>query len=981
MSSARTFYKRLEATERTHWKDVGEHKVYTPAIARGDASFVYLAVHENERVAVKTYSSQWMFDNEKILGNEIDSMNKLARLGLVPNLLRKPLQTRNNIYLVMELCNCGSLDMHFQRKIGMPVERIREVTQFLGFALLQMKSISLLHREINPRHILVHCDKNGQIGYKLTGLQFCKDIAKDPARSFVGTPEYISPQAALEAEYAHEADVWSMGVTLYELAVGATTLQVDHDFRVHVKNGKQPVFPPKRPIDPALRDLICRCLIYNPKDRITIEQIVEHPFLTGAKFVPPPEPNPISNPVTNPVAGPASNQGSKPIVKPNSKPDANPGSKPGPKSGPKPGFKQPVPGIKPVPLKSQPETKAEFALLSRKELQRIVQTNFVKYMEYVNAIEDHEIKLKCERRTMLLPYILKSQEPISKGGFGAIYRCRHEKTGEEYALKVVATSKMTDVKIASLLLGEVIIMLELNMDFENICPFAIRLVDYFVYSNEHNTKNDLPYKNDLCLVLEYCNGGDLDDYIRKLRRTSTRFPLEELKLIAWNSACGLNEMHRRKMMHRDIKAKNILVVEDPRSSELIDIKLCDYGLSKKVAEHQELNGSTILGTLDYFAPELYEMMTKRMAGEVSDVSYSSKVDVWSYGVLLYFSLYGKTIMEYPNTKHGVMTQRKIVYPPLAGVPESYMDLVRRALTHDPNKRPSFPELLTHPFFTVVVVQPRIKLYPYVQDKLLAVGATAKTKIYQCKKGLSLYAMKVIESTVASKKRLASEIDTLTKLKNNPNIIKLHDYFAMNSMIYLIFDYYNGGNLEAYIADKEKAKQSVPKEDKIFVAYCVLNGIKDVHSHNIIHRDIHPSNVLLAIGHDGRVRNAALGDFGCARILLDDSAQTAIFTPYNSPEMVLPDLGGTHDSKTDIWSFGMLVYFVVFGMHADSHAGNRNLGNVLKKGDVKYDEARAKEQPELIELMKRCLKVNPKDRPTAPELLMSPMFSKYLSKAH
>eukprot|EP00826_Nyctotherus_ovalis_P045522 TRINITY_DN5049_c0_g1_i4.p1 TRINITY_DN5049_c0_g1~~TRINITY_DN5049_c0_g1_i4.p1 ORF type:complete len:412 (-),score=98.27 TRINITY_DN5049_c0_g1_i4:57-1292(-) len=397
MNSAKSFYKRVEATERTHWKDIEKYKVYSPAIARGDASFVYLAVYEKERlgkeqdavhkseqVAIKTYSSQWIFDNEKILKNEIDSMSKLATLGLVPNILRKPLQTCNNIYLVMELCNCGSLDMHFQRKIGMPVERIREITEFLALALLQMKSMSLLHRDINPRHILVHCDKSGQIAYKLTGLQFCKDIAKEPAHSFLGTPEYISPQAALEMEYSHEADVWSVGVTLYELAVGATTLQIDHDFRVHAKHGRQPVFPSKRPIDPALRDLICKCLIYNPKNRITAEQILEHPFLTGAKIVAPPEFKSIPKPVPKPA--------------PKLVPDQVP--------------KQPVPEPKPVPDKPKPASKARLASLTRKELQKIVQTDFVKYMEYVNATEEHKIKLKCEKRTMLLPYILKSQEPI-----------------------------------------------------------------------------------------------------------------------------------------------------------------------------------------------------------------------------------------------------------------------------------------------------------------------------------------------------------------------------------------------------------------------------------------------------------------------------------------------------------------------------------------------------------------------------------------
>jgi len=912
----------IEISKRVHWKDIEKYKVYSPAIVRGDASHVYLGYRDQNEVAVKAYTSQWMFDNKKVWKNEINNMGTLLNFGLVPRLLERPFQTKNNIYLIMEFCNCGSLDMHIERKVGIPIEEIKEVSYFLAFALVQLKLLSILHRDINPRHILINRSNDGKISYKLTGLQFCRDIKKKTVNSFVGRLEYASPQAASEVDYSYEADVWSMGVTLYELAVGLTTLQVDPDFRIRSRNGKPPLFPPKRTFDPALRDLICKCLIYNPKERITAEMILDHPFLTGGKI------------------------------------------------------EAPLPDPEPVPKKLKPKVDPSPAILNKRELLKIVQTNFEKYMEYVNLTENHKIKLKCERRTTLLPYKLKHNSPISHGGFGSIYVCTHNSTGEEYAIKVVATSKMTDVKIASLLLGEVIIMLELNMDLKNICPFAIRLVDYFVYSNTHNTKDDIPYKNDLCLVLEYCNGGDLDNHIRKRRKVGG-IPLEELKLIAWNSACGLNEMHKRNMMHRDIKAKNVLAIKNS-NDEVIDVKLCDYGLSKKVAEHQELMASTILGTLDYFAPELYEMMEKRMAGEDTAVNYTSKVDVWSYGVLLYFVLYGKTIMESPGSKVTVMKKRHIIYPDVKGVPDSYMDLIKKALTYDPNKRPSFGDLLTDPFFAITPIQNKLNLFPYIQGKLIGTGSSNRTKVYQCTKGSSTYAMKIIEGDSVDKKRLIGEIDTLTKLRNNNNTIKLYDYFAINNTIYLILEHCNGGDLRSYMQSKES---SISTKDKVFIAYCILNGLKELHTRNIIHRDIHPNNILLILNHDNSVKNAVIGDFGYARVLLEGNAQTKFFTSYTSPEMVLPDLGGAHDSKTDIWSFGMLLYFLIFGIHADHYAGNQSLTNILKKGDIKYDEVKAKSNSELVELMKKCLKINSKDRPSAPELLASPIFSKYLNKTH
>lgn len=926
-----SFFTKIDQAERIHWKDVKNFNVYSPEIARGDASFVYFAMRGAEQVAIKTYAAQWMFDNEKVLETELNSIYLLSKSGFSPKLLEKPLRTRNNIYLVMELCNGGSMDMYLKLKKKFPTTVVRDVTIFLGSFLLEMKKQKMLHREINPKHILAYREPTGKISYKIVGLLFCKDISKEPATSFVGTPDYMAPEAAQETAYGSPADIWSVGITLYEIALGISPLKVDPNLRMRVKKGQMPLFPGDSLIDMSLKDLICRCLLFDPKKRISPEGILEHPFIRGTKL-------------TNPL----------------------------------PGLNSAKEEIKKEPPKEvKKEVKKHVKELSRRELLKIIETDFTQYMEYVNQTENHKVKLRCESRTTLDPYVLTSTRPLSRGGFSEIFRCTHKVTGEEFALKIIKTSKMTDVKIAQLLLGEIEIMLQLNLDLENLCPFAIRVEDYFVYKNINKDPNGLPYKNDLCLIIEYCNGGDLDDYVRILRRKKKEFPLEELKLISWNSACGLNEMHKRNMMHRDIKAKNILVVEDPNTKELIDIKLCDYGLSKKVAEYEELQGSTILGTLDYFAPELYNMMEKRMAGDSTEMAYDFKVDVWSYGVLLYFALYGKTIMEPPGSKYAVMKQKKINFPTVAGVPESYLNLVKRALDYNPKTRPTFAELLDDPFFSTVVIQPRIKLYPYEMGELIGIGASKKTKVVKCKVGDKVYAMKIIEEVKADKKRLCGEIDTLSKLKNSNNIIRLHDYFALNNMVHLVFHYYNGGDLEQYIL---KRKANPPSASElIFIAYCVLNGIKDVHTRNIIHRDIHPNNILLSVNPDGTLKNAVIGDFGFARILLNEGELTEFISAYGSPEMTLPEYKGVYGSKTDIWSYGMLIYFITFGMHPSDYSQNHNVAKLLRSGDVKYDQKRAQAYPELVGLIHKC--VNPKAdaRPSAPELLMDPIFSNYVKK--
>jgi len=912
-----SFFEIIDKTGREHWKDIKDSNVYFPEISRGDASFVYIGIRNKESVAVKSYAARWIFDNDEILETELNSIKKLGNSGFIPKLLEGPLKTPNNIYLVMELCNCGSMDMYLKAKKKVPTSIVRDITAFLAKFLIAMKKMKMLHRDLNPKHILVNRDASGEISYKITGLLFCKDTSEERATSFVGTPDYMAPETCQGTPYSRPADVWSVGITLYELAVGLSPFKVDPDLKLHIKNGQLPRFPKDQQIDLRLKDLICKCLFFDPKKRISSKKILKHPFTRDIEM-------------------------SDPLV-----------------------------GEKEI---SPPEEIRPVDILSDTHLLDMIQKDFAEYMKYVNATEDHKVKLKCVWKTKLDPYVLKSNKALSRGGFGEIFLCSHKATGKEFALKIVKTEKMTDVKIAQLLLGEVRIMLELNSDLENLCPFSIKVEDYFVYKNINGDPNGLPYKNDLCLIIEYCNGGDLDDYIRLLRRKKKEVPLEELKLISWNAACGLNEMHKRKMMHRDIKPKNILVVEDPSTKELIDIKLCDYGLSKKVAEHKDLDGETILGTLDYFAPELYNMMERRMAGDSGKLVYTYKVDVWSYGVLLYFSLYGKTIMEVSGSRHAVMKQKKIVYPAAPGVPESYLDLIKKALVFDPHQRPTFPDLLEHPFFSMVLILPKLKIYPYVQGDLIGKGASKRSEVYKCNIEDKIYAMKIIKEDEIDKKSLEAEIGTLSRLKNSNNVIRLHDYFGIIGSMYLIFHYYNGGDLEQYI--KEIKSKPPSSEELIFIAYCILNGIKEIHTRNIIHREIHPNNILLSLDPSGTLKNAVIGDFGCARILLKKKDLTEFHTGYSSPEMTLPEYKGVYDSKTDIWSYGMLIYYITFGIHHNEHSKNHNVPKLLRSGDVKYDEKKAQMYPELVDLMKKCLNPDPKKRPTALELLMSPMFSKY-----
>ncbi len=599
------------------------------------------------------------------------------------------------------------------------------------------------------------------------------------------------------------------------------------------------------------------------------------------------------------------------------------------------------------------------------ELVRMIQTDFYKYMEYVIKTEGKEGILKAERRDSLDPYELIDKAAFDHGGFSEIYLCQHKVTKARVARKVIRTDTMNDTKIANLLLGEVEIMLTLHDS-----PFTIELLDYFVYKNQLN------------LIIEYCNGGDLDDYVRERRAKRKQLTAEELRLIAWNVACALRDMHDLKMMHRDIKPKNVLVVKD-QDGRLIDVKLCDYGLGKKVEGQCDFQGSTILGTFDYFAPEIWVLMDQLLRGEPMEKKYDAKVDVWSYGVLLYFVAFGKSIMDPPGSKYKVTKRHEIEYPYSSEVPKGFISLIKTCLQFDSERRPLFPEILKHEFFSNVSFSPssRDTLLPYVKGTLVGESRNGKSQVFEVRKGKELFALKMMNVAGIEPERLSAEIDTLVKLRNCKSIIRLHEYFMLktNRTLCLVMDYYPGGNLERFVFAQEKKKLYIQAYQQLFVAYSVLSAIREMHGRNIIHRDINPQNVVVSTNESGTaIIKLALCDFGFARVLMQgEEGNTMLGGSYRSPEQILSEYGGEHTSATDIWSFGLLLYFVVFGMHFYNCVGYKG-SELYKKGVMRYNEKRANISPEVIGLMNRCLTVDPEKRPSAGELLKDKMFEKFES---
>ncbi|XP_002742440.2 uncharacterized protein LOC100370291 [Saccoglossus kowalevskii] len=182
-----------------------------------------------------------------------------------------------------------------------------------------------------------------------------------------------------------------------------------------------------------------------------------------------------------------------------------------------------------------------------------------------------------------------------------------------------------------------------------------------------------------CLITEYCEGGDLDVRITKAKKEGKSF--EQNQIMDWfvQLALAVDYMHSRRVLHRDLKTRNIFLKNNM-------CKIGDFGISRVLMGTTDL-ASTFTGTPYYMSPEV-----------LKHEGYNSKSDVWSIACILYelcaleHAFEGQSLM-------GVMY--KIVEGKIPKIPNKYdkniQEILTKVLIKEPGNRPSAAEVLNLPF--------------------------------------------------------------------------------------------------------------------------------------------------------------------------------------------------------------------------------------------------------------------------------------------
>ncbi|XP_035308745.1 serine/threonine-protein kinase Nek3 isoform X6 [Cricetulus griseus] len=243
---------------------------------------------------------------------------------------------------------------------------------------------------------------------------------------------------------------------------------------------------------------------------------------------------------------------------------------------------------------------------------------------------------------------------IGQGSFGRALLVQKESSNQKFAMKEVrlpkSFSETQNSRREAVLLAK--------MKHPNIVAF----------------KESFEAEGHLYIVMEYCDGGDL---MQKIKQQKGKLLPEDMILNWFIQIClGVNHIHKKRVLHRDIKSKNVFLTQSGK------VKLGDFGSARLLSSPMAFACSYV-GTPYYVPPEIWE-----------NLPYNNKSDIWSLGCILYELCALKHPFQANSWKNLIL---KICQGPIHPLPAQYsyklQCLVKQMLKRSPSQRPSTTTLL------------------------------------------------------------------------------------------------------------------------------------------------------------------------------------------------------------------------------------------------------------------------------------------------
>ena len=262
------------------------------------------------------------------------------------------------------------------------------------------------------------------------------------------------------------------------------------------------------------------------------------------------------------------------------------------------------------------------------------------------------------KEVLIGDYIIK--KTIGTGTFSTVKLGVHRITQKKVAVKILDKNKIESKDDLERIIREMQILTE--MDHQNVIKI------FKIYEEEDN----------FSIIMEYCEGGELFNYIVKKQRLSE----DETCFFFYQIINGIEYIHSKGIAHRDLKPENLLIGKNKI------LKIIDFGLSNFYDGQKRLE--TPCGSPCYASPEMVK-------GKKYD---GFNIDIWAIGVILFAMLCGYLPFEDDENDNDILfsqiIKNKIDYPSFLS--ELSLDMLKKILVSDPLKRITVDEIKKHDFY-------------------------------------------------------------------------------------------------------------------------------------------------------------------------------------------------------------------------------------------------------------------------------------------